>query len=128
MADRRGTGISSRLTGRGEAGGCVELRDGKYSFYSKTLIRKSSGTKLSEFLNYPTEGPQHQVLVRLVALGMLEGALKSGRHNYRVIPVRASVCYDPTERYLDDFWEARTSTRRRSFPGRSRRSRCFVTR
>ena len=53
MADRRGTGISSRLTGRGEAGGCVELRDGKYSFDSKTLIRKSSGTKTIRISQLP---------------------------------------------------------------------------
>lgn len=40
-----------------------------------------------------------------VALGMLEGALKYGRHNYRVIGVRASVYYDATKRHLDSFWE-----------------------
>ncbi|WP_316216644.1 dATP/dGTP diphosphohydrolase domain-containing protein [Bradyrhizobium sp. SZCCHNR3003] len=40
-----------------------------------------------------------------VALGMLEGALKYGRHNYRVISVRASVYYDATKRHLDDWWE-----------------------
>ncbi|WP_316191592.1 MULTISPECIES: dATP/dGTP diphosphohydrolase domain-containing protein [unclassified Bradyrhizobium] len=40
-----------------------------------------------------------------VALGMLEGALKYGRHNYRVIGVRASVYYDATKRHLDDWWE-----------------------
>lgn len=40
-----------------------------------------------------------------VALGMLEGALKYGRHNYRVIGVRASVYYDATKRHLDAWWE-----------------------
>lgn len=40
-----------------------------------------------------------------VALGMLEGALKYGRHNYRVIGVRASVYYDATMRHLDEWWE-----------------------
>lgn len=40
-----------------------------------------------------------------MALGMLEGALKYGRHNYRVIGVRASVYYDATNRHLDAFWE-----------------------
>lgn len=40
-----------------------------------------------------------------VALGMLEGALKYGRHNYRVIGVRGSVYYDATKRHLDDWWE-----------------------
>lgn len=40
-----------------------------------------------------------------VALGMLEGALKYGRHNYRVIGVRASVYFDATNRHLGDWWE-----------------------
>lgn len=40
-----------------------------------------------------------------VGLGMLEGAMKYGRHNYRVIGVRASVYYDATRRHLDLFWE-----------------------
>ena len=40
-----------------------------------------------------------------VALGMFEGALKYGRHNYRTIGVRASVYYDATKRHLDDWWE-----------------------
>ena len=42
-----------------------------------------------------------------VALGMLEGALKYGRHNYRMknIGVRASVYYDATNRHVDAWWE-----------------------
>jgi hypothetical protein len=40
-----------------------------------------------------------------VALGMLEGALKYGRHNYRVIGVRASVYVDAASRHLGQFWE-----------------------
>lgn len=40
-----------------------------------------------------------------VALGMTEGALKYGRHNYRAIGVRASVYYDATQRHLTDWWE-----------------------
>jgi len=39
------------------------------------------------------------------ALGMMEGALKYGRHNYRAIGVRASVYYDATRRHLDQWWE-----------------------
>lgn len=44
------------------------------------------------------------VLLR-VALGMLEGALKYGRHNYRVIGVRGSVYFDATVRHLFAWWE-----------------------
>ena len=40
-----------------------------------------------------------------MGLGMLEGALKYGSHNYRAIGVRASVYYDATERHLKAFWE-----------------------
>lgn len=36
---------------------------------------------------------------------MLEGALKYGRHNYRIAGVRASVYYDATKRHLDAWWE-----------------------
>lgn len=39
------------------------------------------------------------------ALGMLEGALKYGRHNYRAIGVRASVYYDATMRHMNAWWE-----------------------
>lgn len=38
-------------------------------------------------------------------LAMLEGALKYGRHNYRVAGVRASVYYDAALRHLASFWE-----------------------
>lgn len=39
------------------------------------------------------------------ALGMMEGALKYGRHNYRAIGVRGSVYYDAARRHLDQWWE-----------------------
>jgi hypothetical protein len=42
-----------------------------------------------------------------VGLAMLEGALKYGRHNYRVSGVRASVYYDAALRHLVDWWEGR---------------------
>lgn len=40
-----------------------------------------------------------------VALGMAEGALKYGRHNYRISGCRASVYYDGTMRHLMQWWE-----------------------
>ena len=40
-----------------------------------------------------------------MGLGLLEGALKYGRHNYRAIGVRASVYYDAAGRHLTDWWE-----------------------
>jgi hypothetical protein len=41
-----------------------------------------------------------------VALAMLEGAAKYGRHNYRASGVRASVYFDAVvARHLTDWWE-----------------------
>lgn len=40
-----------------------------------------------------------------IGVGMLEGACKYGRHNYRVVGVRASVYYDATMRHLMAWWE-----------------------
>ena len=40
-----------------------------------------------------------------LGLAMMEGALKYGRHNYRVSGVRASVYYDAALRHLLDFYE-----------------------
>jgi len=40
-----------------------------------------------------------------MALGMLEGAIKYRRHNYRVYGVRASVYVDAAFRHLAAFWE-----------------------
>lgn len=38
-------------------------------------------------------------------LGMLEGARKYGRHNYRIAGVRGSVYLDATVRHLLQWWE-----------------------
>lgn len=40
-----------------------------------------------------------------VGVAMLEGALKYGRHNYRVSGVRASVYYDAVGRHMMAWWE-----------------------
>jgi hypothetical protein len=40
-----------------------------------------------------------------IALGMTEGMCKYGRHNYRIIGVRASIYYDAAMRHLMAFWE-----------------------
>ena len=44
------------------------------------------------------------VLLEL-GLAMMEGALKYGRHNYRVSGVRSSVYYDAALRHLMDWYE-----------------------
>jgi hypothetical protein len=40
-----------------------------------------------------------------IGLAMLEGALKYGRHNYRIAGVRASTYYDACGRHMDAWWE-----------------------
>lgn len=40
-----------------------------------------------------------------MGLGMLEGARKYGRHNYRAAGVSATVYYDAAMRHLMDWWE-----------------------
>jgi hypothetical protein len=49
----------------------------------------------------PVSGP----VMLEVGLGMLEGACKYGRHNYRDAGVRGSVYYDATFRHLMAWWE-----------------------
>lgn len=40
-----------------------------------------------------------------IALGLMEGARKYRRHNYRVVGVRGSVYYDAALRHLMAWWE-----------------------
>jgi len=40
-----------------------------------------------------------------LGVAMMEGAIKYGKHNYRVSPVRASVYVDAAWRHLSKWWE-----------------------
>lgn len=44
-------------------------------------------------------------VIQEIGLAMLEGALKYGRHNYRVTGVRASVYYDAAMGHMMSWWE-----------------------
>lgn len=46
-----------------------------------------------------------QQVVAELGLAMMEGALKYGRHNYRLAGVRASVYFDAALRHLTTWWE-----------------------
>ena len=46
-----------------------------------------------------------QTVVYELGLAMLEGALKYGRHNYRISGIRSSVYFDAAKRHLDAWWE-----------------------
>jgi hypothetical protein len=46
-----------------------------------------------------------QTVIWEVGVGMMEGAMKYGRHNYRVAGVRASVYVDAAKGHIDQWWE-----------------------
>jgi hypothetical protein len=46
-----------------------------------------------------------QNVIAEVGVGMLEGARKYGRHNYRTLGITAGVYIDATKRHLDYWWE-----------------------
>lgn len=64
-----------------------------------TNPKDAVGTKKVPFSTVPAQ------VIAEVGLAMLEGALKYGRHNYRVSGVRASVYYDAALRHLTAWWE-----------------------
>lgn len=57
------------------------------------------GIKKVPFSTVPME------VIAEIGLGMMEGAMKYGRHNYRAIGVRGSVYFDATMRHLVSWWE-----------------------
>ncbi len=46
-----------------------------------------------------------QAVMAEVGIGMMEGARKYGRHNYRVTEIRAHIYYDAARRHIDAWWE-----------------------
>lgn len=64
-----------------------------------TNPKDALGIKKAPMSTLPT-GPAYEV-----ALAMLEGARKYGRHNYRIKGVRGSVYYDAALRHLCEWWE-----------------------
>ncbi len=64
-----------------------------------TNPKDALGVKKAPLSTLPT-GPIYEV-----ALAMLEGARKYGRHNYRVMGVKASVYYDAAMGHLTAWWE-----------------------
>lgn len=64
-----------------------------------TNPKDALGVKKAPLSTLPT-GPMYEV-----ALAMLEGARKYGRHNYRVMGVKASVYYDAAMGHITAWWE-----------------------
>jgi len=72
---------------------------GQNGLTKPTNPKNSLGIKKAPLSTMPT-GPMYEV-----ALAMLEGARKYGRHNYRVMGVKASVYYDAAMGHMTAFWE-----------------------
>lgn len=71
---------------------------------NKDLTKESNpkdavGIKKVPFSCVPTN------VIGEIALGLMEGARKYGRHNYRVVGVRGSVYYDAALRHLNSWLE-----------------------
>ena len=76
-----------------------EGSDRKDNVVKDTNPKDAVGTKKPPFST--VSGP----VFAEVGVGMLEGARKYGRHNYRVSGVRASVYYDAALRHLTSWFE-----------------------
>lgn len=75
--------------------------------FDQSINEKSKATNPKDAVGIK-KAPLTTVPLTVVAemgLGMLEGARKYGRHNYRVDGVRASVYIDATWRHLAKWWE-----------------------
>ena len=68
-------------------------------------IIKASNPKDAIGSKKPPHSTVSQAVMAEVGVGMLEGSIKYGRHNYREIGVRAEVYYDATRRHIDAWWE-----------------------
>jgi hypothetical protein len=71
---------------------------------SESVSKPSNPKDLLGFKKVPMSTVPAAVIAE-VAVGMLEGASKYGRSNYRAVGVRASIYYDATMRHLMDWWE-----------------------
>jgi hypothetical protein len=78
---------------------CSQYSDVNSDKTKETNPKDALGVKKAPMSTLPT-GPAYEV-----ALAMLEGARKYGRHNYRSIGVRGSVYYDAALRHLTAWWE-----------------------
>lgn len=82
---------------------CIEHKDGVTTL-SLDNVKASNPKDRIGTLKAAMSYVPCTVLMEL-GLGMMEGGMKYGRHNYRAIGVRASVYYDATLRHLFAWWE-----------------------
>lgn len=67
--------------------------------------QKDTNPKQSVGIKKRSSSVVSQAVMAEVGVGMMEGARKYGRHNWRAAGAMASVYYDATRRHLDDWWE-----------------------
>ena len=70
----------------------------------KAPVSTVSGAFVLEVQSFLDGRMWHPQVLFEVGLGMMEGARKYGRHNYRVVGVRSSVYYDATMRHINQFF------------------------
>jgi hypothetical protein len=61
----------------------------------------------------------------MLGAAMTEGT-KYGRHNYRVVGVRASVYFDAAFRHMADYWEGQTTDPDSGLPHLAKAMACFA--
>jgi len=81
----------------------------RWSMYKRDnkadLVKKETNPKDAIGIKKPPMSTVPLPVLHEVGVGMLEGAMKYRRHNYRVAGIRTSVYYDAAKRHLDYFWE-----------------------
>ena len=73
--------------------------------FDKELDKKDTNPKDAVGIKKAPISTVSGAVLAEIGLGMMEGALKYGRHNYRVSGVRASVYRDAAFRHLNKWWE-----------------------
>jgi len=82
-------------------------KDDDNHFIPQNKTKKQKDTNPKDAIGI-TKVPFSTVSGQVIAemgLGMLEGAIKYRRHNYRIAGVRSSVYYDAALRHLTAWWE-----------------------
>ena len=72
---------------------------------TKAVEKKDSNPKQSVGTKKPPMSVVSQAVMAEVGVGMLEGARKYGRHNWREAGAMASTYFDATQRHLNSWWE-----------------------
>lgn len=84
--------------------GLLDAR-GTFPDEAELLLTKPSNPKDAVGINKAPLSCVPMNVIAEVGIGMMEGALKYGRHNWRGVGVRSSVYFDAAMRHLIAWWE-----------------------